>query len=203
MTRTYFQLPGLLFMLFALNGCALTSKADATLPRYFSPDLPYSPDKGETQRSGLELRLGRVTAGSHIREKIVYRESKYEVAFYDDRLWTEKPEAYLRRALSRVFFEEKGVRGTVSGPAPVLDVELLNFEEVRSPEHVALLRLTFTLRDENAARVQRTLTVERPIAPAAKAHAPAAVAEALGEALRRAVQEIAESVMKELAEIKK
>jgi cholesterol transport system auxiliary component len=199
MTRTYNHMPKLLMLLGFLSGCALTSKADATLPRYFSPELPRKPPLEGNLRFSFELRLGRVTAGSHIREKIVYRQSKYEVGFYDDRLWTERPDAYLRRALGRVLFEEKGLRSAVSGPAPVLDIELVNFEEIRTPAHIALVRLTFSLRDDRAIRFQHTLAVERPIAQVAKTSAPDALAEALGEALARAVLEAAEYVLKDLA----
>src|SRR4051794_8315950 len=103
MTRKDSRFPKLLILICALNGCALTSKASATLPRYFSPDLPQHQIQEDIQHPEIELRIGRVTAGAYIREKIVYRESSYEIGFYDDRLWTEKPEAYLRRTLNRVF----------------------------------------------------------------------------------------------------
>jgi len=187
-----------LLALLPLGGCALTNKAVPTIPRYFSPELPPVQPKAEAPRAGAELRLGRISAGSHIREKIVYRSSDYEVGFYDDLLWTEKPDSYLRRALSQVLFEQERLRSVVSGAAPVLDVELVSFEELRAPRHAALVRLTFVVRDERMVRLEQTLSVERPIAAASKDKEPAAIAAALGEAMSSAVAQISERVIAEL-----
>ena len=180
------------------GGCALTNKAVPTIPRYFSPELPPVQPRAGAPRAGAELRLGRITASSHIREKIVYRSSDYEVGFYDDLLWTEKPVSYLRRALSQVLFEQERLRSVVSGAAPVLDVELVSFEELRAPRHAALVRLTFVVRDERMVRLEQTLSVERPIAAASKDQEPAAIAAALGEAMRSAVAQVSERVIAEL-----
>lgn len=187
-------------------GCALTQKATPTEARFFSPELPASaaPSRPIEERATgplTELRLGRITASAHIRERIVFRDSPYELGFYDDRLWTERPDAYLRRALSQALFEEQGLRSVVSGAAPVLDVELVRFEEVRKPQHVASGRITFSLRDERAIRRTQTITVERPIPATEKADAPAATAKALGEVLRSAVAQISDQVHGELTRI--
>jgi len=186
-------------------GCALTQKATPTDARYFSPELPASTSTQVSPRSGLagsaiELRLGRITAGAHIRERIVYRDSPYELGFYEDRLWTERPDAYLRRALAQALFEEQGLRSVVGGAAPVLDVELVRFEEVRKPQHVAASRISFALRDDRVVRRAQTITVELPIPPSEKADAPAATAKALGEVLRSAVAQISERVRDELSQ---
>ena len=82
--------------------------------------------------------------------------------------------------------------------APVLDVELVNFEEVREPSHRALVQLTLILRDDHMVRLEQTLKVERPIAAANKAQVPAAIAAALGDALNSAVSEISARVVAEL-----
>ncbi len=187
-----------LLALCMLSGCALTNKATPTIPRYFTPELPAVTAKSEAPRAGGELQLGRVSASSHIRDKIIYRSSSYEVGFYDDLLWTERPDAYLRRALSQVLFERERLHSVVSGMAPVLDVELVNFEEVREPSHRALVQLTLILRDDHMVRLEQTLKVERPIAAANKAQVPAAIAAALGDALNSAVSEISARVVAEL-----
>ena len=184
--------------LLLLQGCALTSKATINYPRYFTPVLPRAHLTTAANPSGVELRLGRVSAGAHIREKIVFRRSGYEVGFYDDLLWTEKPAEYLRRALSQVLFEEQGLRSMVSGSAPVLDVELVSFEELRVPAEAALVRLTILLHNERAVLLEQTLTVELPIA-GSKPAAPDAIAEALGEALRSAVSQLSQRVLDQLA----
>jgi ABC-type uncharacterized transport system auxiliary subunit len=185
---------------FALGGCALLSKGEVSMPRYYSPDLPLLAPNSSPKSSGVELRLGRVTAGSYLGEKIVFRQTAYEVGFYEDRLWTERPVAYLRRALTRVLYEEEGLGSILSGPGPSLDVELESFEEVRQPKHLALVRIAFTLRDERVVRLQQTLTFEKPIAETHASLLPDAVAAALGSALRDAVYDVTGRVLAKLAE---
>lgn len=178
----------------ALGGCALFSKNDVPTRRYFSPDLA-SARTASVPRANGELRLGRVTAAASIAERIMYRTSDHEVGFYDDRLWTEKPDAYLRRALSRVLFEEQGLHSVMRGAGPTLDVELLRFEEVMAPQHVGRVKVAFALSDERVVSLQQTFLVDRPIADAS----PEAVAQAMGEALRDAVDAIAGHVTADLA----
>ena len=192
---------GFSWLAFALSGCALFSKGEVSFPRYFTPDLPKAPSKVGSKRSGVELRLGRVSAGSYIGEKIVYRESDYEIGFYDYRLWTEKPEVYLRRALTRVLFEEEGLMSVVTGAAPTLDVELVSFEEVKRPTHLALVRVAFSLHDDRVVFMQQTMAIERPIIVLAKGGEADAVAEALGEALRKSVYDVTGRVLKDLAQV--
>jgi cholesterol transport system auxiliary component len=187
---------------FAAAGCALFSKGEVASRRYFNPDLPQVVSKVGNKRSGVELRLGRVSAGSYIEEKMVFRESNYEVGFYDDRLWTEKPEAYLRRALERVLYEEEGLRSVVSGAGPTLDVALISFEEVK-PERIALVRVAFTLHDDRVAITQLTIAVRHPIAQTAPGEEANAVAEALGEGLRDAVYQVSGRVLADLANLPK
>src|SRR5688572_20204847 len=91
--------------LLALGGCALLGKADALTPRYFSPDLSggggaSGPPSTSSHGAIAELRLGRITAASHLGERIVFRDSRYELNFYEGRRWSEEPEAFLRRALA-------------------------------------------------------------------------------------------------------
>ena len=186
----------------SLSSCALFSKGEVNFPRYFSPDLPKATSKVGSKRSGVELRLGRVSAGSYIGEKIVFRESDYEVGFYDFLMWTEKPEAYLRRALTRVLFEEEGLTSVLSGAGPTLDVELVSFEEVKTPVHLGLVRIAFTLHDDRVVHMQQTMAIERPIVMVvAKDKQADAVAEALGEALRSAVYEVSGRVLADLARV--
>ena len=111
-------------------GCALTSKADVVSPRYFSPE-PAAGTRSPKATDKLELRLGQVSSASHLDERIAYRVGGAEMGFYDDRRWTENPEAYLRRALERDLFEERGLSRIVTGGTPILDIELTAFEELR------------------------------------------------------------------------
>ena len=81
----------------ANGGCALTSKADAVSPRFFSPEPETRAQKLlGSDGPALELRLGEVESASYLEERISYRLHGSELAYYEDRLWTEAPEQYLR-----------------------------------------------------------------------------------------------------------
>lgn len=179
-----------------LNACALFSKGDVPMRRYFSPDLPATAAAPGALHSNAELRLGRVTASAFIGERIMFRESAHEVGFYDDRLWTEKPVAYLQRGLTRVLFEEQGLHSVMRGAAPTLDVELVSFEEVMTPQHLGRVKVAFSLSDERIVSLQQTVSIERPIGASTEA---SAVAQAMGEALREAIYEISGRVVEDLA----
>ncbi|HEX2678768.1 MAG TPA: ABC-type transport auxiliary lipoprotein family protein [Polyangiales bacterium] len=184
------------------SGCALLSKSDPLTPRYFSAEdtsggaVEAQPSQRSAGNQGdpLRLRLGRIDAGSGLRERIVYRTSPDEVGFYEDRRWTERPEDYLRHALSRALFERHGFSRAVSGAAPTLQAELLAFEEVRGDHPGARVTLVFTLDDEHDTLLEQTLTIERPLAPNAGSDRGAAVANAMTAALHEAVETIAQRV---------
>jgi cholesterol transport system auxiliary component len=196
----------LTLLLGAVAGCALTSKSDPMMPRYFSPDEA----RGRTQLAaassiaeaeagpGMELRLGRVTAASYLGERIVFRDSNYELGYYEERRWTERPEAYLRRAVARALFEDRGLRRVVSGAGPTLDIELSELAELRSPPAVRV-RVTYVLYDDRLVRRQVTLTIERPIPSAATARESAeTAARAMADAFGDAVNQIADRVAADL-----
>src|SRR5258706_12526192 len=136
-------------------GCALMSKSDPVVSRYFSPESAAKlaePVAPPIAPNGLELRLGRVNAASYIRDKMVVRSSPYEVGYYEGRRWTEKPESYVRRALARALFDRRGVRQITYGAGTTLDVDLIAFEEVLKPEHVGRVELTYSLSDDHVVR---------------------------------------------------
>ena len=191
--------PAIVLWCLTFSGCALVSKGEVSMRRYFSPDLSVDAPARSAARSSLELRLGRVTAGDSLDERMMFRTSAQEVSFYDDRLWTERPETYLRRGLSRILFEEGGLRSVLRGAGPTLDVELISFEEVKSQAHVGRVKVAFTLSDERVVSLQETVCVDRPVVVASSETDAAAVARAMGEALRDVVDEIARRVMVELA----
>jgi cholesterol transport system auxiliary component len=196
----------LTFLLGTAAGCALTSKSDPMVPRYFSPDEA----RGRERTAGLstvehegeprapELRLGRITAASYLGERIVFRDSNYELGYYEERRWTERPEAYLRRAVARALFEDRGLRRVVSGASPALDIELSELAELRSPP-VVRVRATYVLYDERLVRRQATLTIERPIPSATTASQSAeTTARAMADAFGDAVNQIADRVATDL-----
>jgi cholesterol transport system auxiliary component len=185
------------------SGCAFLSKGEALTPRYFSP-MPTSEQPGPSEPPGPrppappELRIGRIEPAAYLGERIAYRISDNELAYYDDRRWTEPPEQFVRRALERELFESHAFRRVISGAAPTLDVELLSFEEVRQGTPRARLSLLITLRDERHALLERTLSTEAPLELGPNADAGPALARAMAEALGRATRDVAERVAAEL-----
>lgn len=191
--------PGLLAVVY--GGCALTSKADAqSPPRFFSLETrAAAPELPEPEGARLELRLGQVDAAAHLEERIAYRLRGSELAYYDDRRWTEAPEQYLRRALERELFERRHVRRVVSGAGATLDVELTAFEELRGPPARVRLALSYTLHDARQSSLERSLVIERPLVTADEPDSAQQVAAALTIALSEAVTRIGEEVVAKIA----
>jgi cholesterol transport system auxiliary component len=176
-------------------GCALLTKQDAVTIRYFSPEHARAELKGaggERTASGTPLRLGRITAGTHLRERIVYRDAAYELGFYDDRRWTERPDAYVRRELSRALFEEHGFSRVLSAMAPTLEVEVVSFEEHRRRDGtVGRVELRVLVHDDATVLLEESITVERPVTGGTGIEHTVA---ALGAALDVAARQVAERV---------
>jgi ABC-type uncharacterized transport system auxiliary subunit len=179
--------------------CALFTKSDPVVARYFSPELTATRVvEGPAAPGNLELRLGRVTAGTNVKSKIARRESTYEVVYYEGRFWTEKPDAYVHRALLRALFDDRGVRQVLTGAATTLEVEVLAFDEVVEPAHVGRVTLAYSLYDDRAVLLSRTVTFERPIAKASGDAEADAVVEALAGAMSAAVDAVAVATTEEL-----
>jgi ABC-type uncharacterized transport system auxiliary subunit len=177
------------------GGCALLNKSEPLEPRYFTPEPAGDPAAPGAVPTNLDLRLGPVTSGSEIRQNLVVKNAGHELSFSEEQRWTEKPEAYLRRALSHELFEKRGLHRVVSGPSLTVEVELVSFEEVVEPAgRVARVVATLILHDERVVREEKTLTVEVPVDHAAeKEHADDTV-RALATALGRIVSNIADEV---------
>lgn len=186
------------------SGCALTSKAEALSPRYFSP-APSALERTAQGGRAPSLRLGRVEPAGHLETRMAYRPSETELAYHEDRRWTEPPERFVRRTLERALFESGAFERRVSGPGPILDVEVASFEELRAPPPRARLALVLVLRDDRRALLDRSLRIEVPLErPADGAGGPldagAALAAAMGHALDRAARQVTEQVRAELAQ---
>jgi len=180
-----------------LTGCAFFGKSEALEPRYYDPES--APREGTSSVPGLNtpsLRLGHVVGGSHLRERIAYRVSERELGFYDERRWTERPENYLRRALAGGLFEQRGINSLVTGVGPSLDVELIDFSELREPKHAVRVRARAVLVDQRTVRFEHTFTVEQPVTGDADDFSR--VADAMSVALERTVDQIGDRVVEEL-----
>jgi cholesterol transport system auxiliary component len=184
-------------------GCAFFGKSDPVVLRYFTPEtLAAAPDSSGVamamRPTAFDLRLGRVNSASYVKDRIAFRDKGFEVGYYDELRWTEKPESYLRRALGRALFQQQGVRQIISGPGPTLDVDLDAFEELRSPRHAARMQVTWVLHDDQHVQWEETFTVERPIA--AGETGPDAIAGAMAAAFDDSVQRVVTRVIAALSQ---
>ncbi|HKO53099.1 MAG TPA: ABC-type transport auxiliary lipoprotein family protein [Polyangiaceae bacterium] len=192
---------GALVLSGCLFSCALTSKGDALSPRYFSPAPVRAANSPKATRA-FEMRLGQVSSASHLDERIAYRIGGSEMGFYDDRRWTEIPEAYLRRALERELFEQRGLSRIVTGEGPTLDVELTAFEELRNQPLKARVTLAFSLRDQRRSLIERTLEIVQPVGERASSDPAQRLAETMTQALDDAVRELGSEVVAALAAVR-
>jgi cholesterol transport system auxiliary component len=191
----------------ASHACALTRKADLVDIRYFSPertaaraDPRASPSAPAALSAAgpLQVRLGRVTSGANLRERIVYRASPHELGRYRDLRWTERPETYVRRELGRSLFEAHGMHRALDRFAPTLDVEVIAFDELRLDKgRSAQIKLRVILYSEDSVLFEDTLTIQRPVA--GDAPGIEGVVGAMSFALEAAADQVALMVQKSLA----
>jgi uncharacterized lipoprotein YmbA len=175
----------------ALASCALTSKSAPVELRYFTPESP-SLAVPRSSEPRAKLRIGRITASGNLRYAIVHRESAVELAPYETLRWTDTPETYLRRALSRALFESRPLDQAVGGAAATLDVELVAFEETE--HHRGRVAMRYVLHDEQAVLARGEIAVERD----ASGPAIEPVVAAIGAALDAATAQLADRVAGEL-----
>jgi ABC-type uncharacterized transport system auxiliary subunit len=146
------------------SGCALLSRGASIDTRWYTPELTQpSAGSAERQQAG-ELRLGRVTAGGDLGLRIAYSDGLYRIGYYEGLRWTERPEQYVRRALGRSLFEQGPFRRAPAVTAPTLDVEVVEFEEVKAPTtHAARISLRVVLSTDHVL-LERTVSVSKEVA---------------------------------------
>lgn len=186
-----------------LGGCALLSKSEPLEWRYFEvSDAPSheGASKASGGEQGQRLRLGLVKASHHLDTRMVSRTGAHELTYYEDLRWTEEPDEFVRRALTRNLYERAGLSRVVSGIAPTLEVELTAFEEIKDGgkrrAHVVLLTV---LHDDRLQLSQHTVEVESDVKAGEGDEAQALVA-ALGRALGKAAAQVTEQTLQTLAE---
>jgi ABC-type uncharacterized transport system auxiliary subunit len=182
-----------LAFLMLLPGCALLGKSEPLSPRYFSPERPQATTPRPSGVRG-PLRLGTIRSGSDLRNNLVVRTAALELSYDEEQRWSELPEEYLRRALSRELYEVRGFRRVVGGPGPSLQVELTRFEEVVGPPHLARVTAVVILHDDRLVSLERSFNVERPIQGAS----PEATVDALSGALSDTAEQIADAAIEGL-----
>lgn len=159
----------------SLCGCgsALLEKNQPVAIHYYTPErvIPRLTSASQVTEMGPphdrppapKLRIGRVTSGIQLRERIVHRDAAFEAGFYEEHRWTERPEEFVRRSLSRTLFEERGLTRSLEGGAPILDVDLYAFDEIRrGPENLARIQLRILLHEDRRVLAEETITIDRP-----------------------------------------
>jgi ABC-type uncharacterized transport system auxiliary subunit len=172
-----------------LAACALTSRSEPRELRSFAPELA-SPASfvGPTC---ARIRIGRIVAASSLRLAIQRRVSPVELQAYETLRWTEPPDSYARRALVRALFA-RPLEQVVTGPALVLDVEVVAFEEVvDSTSRAGRVALRYELRNTQHVVARGEAAIVRP----ASATAIDAVVAAIGNALTAASEQLADQVV--------
>lgn len=172
----------LLVLLLLFSGCALTSKATPVDFRYFSPENAQTREPSPAS-DRVPLRLGRISSSGTLRTRIVHRDSAWELGTYETLRWTDNPEVYVRRSLSRALFEDRAFAQVVGGPAPALDVEVIAFEELRKPNgRAGRVQLRWVLHDDRATLGSGVVTSEKDAEGENIEQVVAAIALAMNEA---------------------
>jgi ABC-type uncharacterized transport system auxiliary subunit len=152
---------GLLLSL-ALAGCVFRS-SDA--PRYFRPDSVAlsSESTFDDSAPAKVIRLRAVRARPFLRERIVWR-TPTEYGMYEQRRWSELPQAYVERAIASALKHQAHVDLSDDARGLTLYANVTAFDEVVAPTHVANVAVDIALTDATGHRlVERAFSAEAPI----------------------------------------
>ncbi len=194
----------ILLLSLALAGCSVLTRATPIEVRYFTPEparaLAHTTSSREPD-SRPRLQLGDLSSSVNLRDRIVHRESPVEVGVYETLRWTEHPEQYVRRSLTRALFEDRPIEHVFESSAPALDVELLSFEVLHDDHRWAgRVQLRYRLRDERTVIASGVVTMEQPATERGFDGAVAAVGVAMNAATDKLASEIATRLRKPLGD---
>lgn len=180
-------------LLLALGGCLFAARPPVPI-RYFSPEVEVAASV-DAPAARAALRLGRVTAAQHVRSRIAYRASPVEHGLYETLRWTEDPEAYVRRALQRSLFEDRGLVEALDSDVPILDIEVVAFEEVgRGERRLGRVQLRYELYDDRRMIARGLVTEERPSTGPEIDRVVIAIGGAMHAASARVAREISDAL---------
>jgi ABC-type uncharacterized transport system auxiliary subunit len=177
-----------------LGGAGCLSKSPPEPTRYFrvlDPDDDDIAARGEVPSSTarihrgapVPLRLRRVTAAAHLKERVAVRVGDLEMGFDDLLRWVEPPAVFVERRIARKLFEDLGLQRVEGGGSAKLDVEVRSFEEVRVPRRAAVVELWVSLVDaRDRSLVERRVVGRREF----DGDDPRLLAMAMGAALEDA-----------------
>jgi cholesterol transport system auxiliary component len=165
----------------AAAGCSLTSKGTALDVRFYTPE-PVQPGSANPQSPGPAVRLGHVHSGADLGQLIAWGDGGFQMGFYEGRRWTERPAQFVTAALRRSLFEVHGFRPATELPAPQLDVEVVSFQELRSPSaHAGRVGLRVRLSGDREL-LDVTIVKDEPVKGEPFEEVVAAIARALDAA---------------------
>ncbi len=185
--------PGILLLSAALAGCVFRASDP---PRYFRPEsVALSSEPAvDAGAPATAIRLRAVRARPLLRERIVWR-TPAEYGMYEQRRWSELPEAYVERALASALRGTADVGLTDDTRVPALYADVTAFDEVLAPAHVANVAVDVSLTDAGGHRLlERAFTAEAAIAD----DDPRSLARAIGAALDDVSAQVARSVAETL-----
>ncbi|HET9989576.1 MAG TPA: ABC-type transport auxiliary lipoprotein family protein [Kofleriaceae bacterium] len=165
-------------------GCALTSKGEPRELRYFTIETSNAAGAPAAGAGCGQVRLGRIIAGTYLERAIERRISPVELVPYDTLRWSEPPADYVRRAVTKAVFAH-GIDQAVAGTAPVLELEVVAFEEIARGG--GRVELRYQLRDDHRVISRGAVSAER----AARGAGIDATVVAIGEALAAASDDLA------------
>lgn len=178
-------------------GCALLSKAKPMDVRWYTPEHLRPGPASPLPASGPALRLAGVRSGLDLEQRIVHGDGGYRMDYYEERRWTERPEVYVRNALNRVLFEERGFQRVVQGDATALNVEVLAFQEVNRPAvHGVRIALRIAVSRKRVL-FENTVEINEPVSGPRFEDVVAAMARALDEAAGEVARRISTALAKE------
>jgi len=171
-----------------ISGGALTEKSEPSGVRYFAVQVFGGVAPARVDGAPARVRLGHVTSSANLRRRIVRRRSDVELDAYESWRWTENPEDYVTRAL---FQEHQPLELTSATNAPILDVDVVSFEEVDiQHQRSGRVVLAYRLYDDQKVLAHGLIAPERP----ATSDSIEAVIAAIGDAMRIAVSQLSSEV---------
>lgn len=172
---------GVGFLLAIGTGCGNAVK----FPRYFEPPARKFVAKPPTPDSP-KVRLGQVLAAPHLGTRMAWRISKVEVAYDQLNHWASPPAVMTQVAVERELFIERGFRQSGGADAAILSIDVTAFEGIQETRQ-AFVELLVAVRDRSGGIHTQRFGATYP----ATSDDPAALAEAAGEALDRAIGRLA------------